>query len=272
MHRETIPFQYKNQSFSISLKYSSRKTVGVSVYPDKKIEITAPFGTSFASIQKVVERKSKWIFRQLEELEKYQTMEQKKKYTSGQTLKILGYDYMIKVIQIEDFEEERIIKEKRLIKVYVHNKAKGFYFCESSKKAAMGREQKVIGNFECDQYITQRERISLLIEDWYRNEAMIYLAQKFEQCYERIRKYNIQKPLYYLRYMKQRWGSCTSKGTILLNPECFQLPSHCIEYIITHELCHLKYRNHSKEFYNFLGTVMPNWEDNAQALDSFLQV
>ena len=240
-HSKTIPFRYKDRSFSISLKYSSRKTVGISVHPDKKIEITAPFGTPFASIQRVIERKSKWISRQLEQLEKYQTMEKVREYISGQALRLLGRDYMIRIIQVENFEEEEIKKETGLIRVYVHDR-------------------------------NQRERISLLIEDWYRNEAMIYLARKFEECYERVKKYNISKPLYYLRYMNQRWGSCTSKGTILLNPEVIQLPSHCIEYIIMHELCHLKYRNHSKEFYHFLDTVMPNWKDYSQALDSFLQV
>ena len=239
-HCKITSFQHKNKAFSVSLKFSSRKTIGICVHPDKKIEITAPFGTKFACIQRVVKRKSKWISKQLKELEKYQIMEQIKEYTGGQTIKLLGRDYMIKVIQIQDFEEEQIIKEPGLIKVYVHDR-------------------------------TQKERIHLLIENWYRNEAMIYLAQKFEQCYERIRKYNIAKPFYYLRYMERRWGSCTAKGNILLNPNIIQLPSHCIEYIIMHELCHLKYKNHSKEFYHFLDTVLPNWEDSSQALDSFLQ-
>ena len=239
-HHKKLPFQYKDKSFSISVKHSSRKTVGISVHPDKKIEITAPVGTSFALIQRVIERKSKWISSQLNQLEKYQVMEQIREYISGQTLKLLGRDYMIRLIQIEDFEEERIKKEKRLLKVYVHDR-------------------------------NQSERINLLIEDWLRNEAMIYLAQKFEECYDRVKKYNISKPLYYLRYMNRRWGSCTSKGTVLLNPDIIQLPSHCIEYIIMHELCHLKYRNHSKEFYHFFDTVMPNWKDCSQALDSFLQ-
>ena len=240
-HCKITPFQHKNKAFSVSLKYSSRKTIGICVHPDKKIEITAPFGTKFACIQRVIERKSKWIAKQLEELEKYQTMEQIKKYTGGSTVKLLGRDYMIKVIQIQDFEEEQIIKEQGLIKVYVHDQ-------------------------------NQKQRINLLVEDWYRNEAMIYLAKKFEQCYEKIRKYNIAKPFYYLRYMERRWGSCTAKGNILLNPNIIQLPSHCIEYIILHELCHLKYKNHSKEFYHFLDTVLPNWEQHSQALDSFLQI
>ena len=235
------PFQYGNQSFSVSLKYSNRKTIGIAVCLDKKIEVTAPFGTDFALIQRVVNRKSQWIVKQLKKMERYQPMEQITEYTGGQTVKILGRDYMIKIVQIPDFEEEQIIKEQKIIKVYIRDS-------------------------------NQRERVSLLIEDWLRNEAMLYIAQKFEQCYAQIKKYGIPKPLYYLRYMKRRWGSCTFKGTILLNPEIFQLPSHCIEYIIMHELCHLKQKNHSRKFYHFLSTVMPDWEERAQALDSFFQV
>jgi len=236
VHKKTIVFQYKNMS--VSLKYSKRKTLGISVNPDKTIKVTAPFGVSFSSIQRIIERKSKWISKKLEELEKYQSMEQTKEYAGGQTLKFLGLDYIIKVFQIQDFEEEQVVKDKRVVNVYVYEK----------------------------------KRVHLLIEDWYRSESMVYLAQKFDQCYKRIKKYNIPKPSYYLRCMKRRWGSCTAKGVILLNPEIIQLPSHCIEYIIMHELCHLKYRNHSKEFYHFLDTVMPNWADRSQALDSFLQV
>ena len=240
INKDVISFQHKSKSLSISIRYSSRKTMGISVHPDQRIEIIAPLGTPIASIQRVIEGKSQWIARQLEKLEKYQNIEQPKEYTNGQTLKLLGQGYMIKVIQVKDSEEEQIIKDKRLIKVYVRDRH-------------------------------QAERIHLLIEDWYRNEALVYLAQKFEQCYKKVKKYNISKPFFYLRYMKRRWGSCTSKGNILFNPEIIQLPSHCIEYIIMHELCHLKYRNHSKEFYYFLDTVMPNWKDCSQALDSFLQ-
>ena len=241
MHCKMLSIHYKNKAIPISLKYSSRKTVGICVHPDKKIEITAPSGTSFACIERVVDRKSKWIAKKLEELEKYQTMEQIKEYQNGQTLKLLGRDYLIKVIQIQDFEEEQIVKEQTCIKAYVLDRS-------------------------------QKERIHLLIEDWFRNEALVYLAQKFEQCYKRVRKYGISRPSFYLRYMKRRWGSCTAKGAILLNPEIIQLPSHCIEYIIIHELCHLKHRNHSKEFYHFLDTVMPEWEDRSQDLNSFLRV
>ena len=236
-----IIFQYKNKEISVSFKFSNRKTVGIAVQAHKKIEVTAPVGTDFAYIKRVINRKSKWIFKQLEKLEKYKMIEQKKQYAGGKTLKRLGREYMIKVIQIPDFEEENIVKEYKLVKVYVHNSS-------------------------------EKERIHLLIEDWYRNEAMVYLAKKFEQCYEKFKKYGLPKPLYYLRYMKRRWGSCTAKGNILLNPDIFQFPTHLIEYVIMHELCHLKHRDHSRKFYYFLDTVLPDWKERAKNLDSFLQV
>ena len=240
MRGKKIFFQYGKQSFSAFLRYSNRKTVGIAVCPNKKVEVTAPFGTDFASVHKVVHRKSGWIVKQLNKLERYHIMEHIKEYTGGQTLKILGRDYMIKIVQVPDFEEEQIIKEHRIIKVHIRDR-------------------------------NQKERVSLLIEDWYRNEAMLYIAQKFEQCYAQIKKYGIPRPFYYLRYMKRRWGSCTSQGNILLNPEIFQMPSHCIEYVIMHELCHLKYKIHSREFYHFLDTVLPDWKERSQAMDSCFQ-
>ena len=238
---EKIPFQYEDKDISICLKFSNRKTIGICVHPDKTVKVTSPHGTSIEKVKKVIEAKSRWIAKQLIKLEKYQIIERKREYKNGQTLKLLGQDYLIKVIQVKDFEEEQIVKEKKITRVYVYD-------------------------------ISREKRISLFIEEWYRNEALIFLAKKLEQCYQKIKKYDIPRPSFYLRYMKRRWGSCTAKGAILLNPEMIALPSHCIEYIIMHELCHLKHLNHSKEFYYFLETVMPDWEEHNQALDSYLRV
>jgi predicted metal-dependent hydrolase len=60
--------------------------------------------------------------------------------------------------------------------------------------------------------------------------------------------------------MKKRWGSCTSSGVIYLNPSLIKAPSQCIDYIITHELCHLKNPHHGKQYYSLMSRVMPDWE------------
>lgn len=241
MECEAHTFQYGKKKISYSLRYSKRKSVGISVLPSKEIEIIAPEGTTLTQVERVIDRKAKWILKQIDDLDKYQPVKKTKKYASGQTLRLLGRDYMIKVVQVREFEEEEIIKDHRSIKVYIRDRG-------------------------------QAERISLLVEDWYRNEAMVYLAQKFEECYSKIQKYGIPRPHYYLRYMQQRWGSCTPSGTIYLNPDIIQLPSHCIEYVIMHELCHLKHNDHSKEFYYFLDTLMPDWQVRSKALDSFFEL
>lgn len=240
-HSKKYTFQYGRRTFFVFLRHSHRKTIGICVDSDKKVYVTAPLGSDFAYIESVIQRKSRWICKQLQEKERYQFMEPVRIYTSGQTIRILGREYRLKTIEVPDFEEEQIIKEKGFITAYVYDKC-------------------------------NKERISFLVEDWYRNEALVYLAQKFEECYNKVKKYGLlKKPLYYLRSMRQRWASCTPKGVILFNPEVFQLPSHCIEYVIMHELCHLKYKNHSREFYYFLSTVMPEWKECSSSMDSFLQ-
>ncbi len=60
--------------------------------------------------------------------------------------------------------------------------------------------------------------------------------------------------------MRTRWGSLSDKGTVTLNIDLIRAPKECIDYVVTHELCHLKYPDHSPEFYKLLESVSPGWE------------
>jgi hypothetical protein len=109
-----------------------------------------------------------------------------------------------------------------------------------------------------------------LVEDWYREHAGPIFERRLERCYETARRLGIQRPPIRLRRMKTRWGSCTKKGEVLLNTELIKTPLHCIEYVIMHELCHLREHNHTKEFFRLLSRCMPDWERRKQRLDSFI--
>jgi predicted metal-dependent hydrolase len=78
---------------------------------------------------------------------------------------------------------------------------------------------------------------------------------------------NIPYPPLSIRQMKSRWGSCTASGPIILNLTLIQVPKDLIDYVVIHELCHLKEHNHSAAFYALLERVLPDWEDRRTRLN-----
>ena len=70
--------------------------------------------------------------------------------------------------------------------------------------------------------------------------------------------------------MENRWGSCTSNGKIIINPEIIKAPTKCIEYLIIHEMCHLIIRSHNKAFYMMLSQKMPDWKRWKNRLEEML--
>ena len=71
--------------------------------------------------------------------------------------------------------------------------------------------------------------------------------------------YNFQFKKISIRNQKTRWGSCSKAGNLNFNFKIIFLPSHISDYIVIHELCHLKEMNHSKKFWNLVEKLLPNY-------------
>jgi len=67
--------------------------------------------------------------------------------------------------------------------------------------------------------------------------------------------------------MKARWGSCSGGGRVTLNLRLMQVNTDLIDYVILHELCHLKELNHSKRFYALMTRILPDWRDKRHTLN-----
>ena len=77
---------------------------------------------------------------------------------------------------------------------------------------------------------------------------------------------NLSPSLIKIKEQKKRWGSCTSNKIIYINSRISMAPIDVIDYILVHEFCHLVHMNHSKDFYNLVGEILPKFRENERWL------
>lgn len=226
-----INFGSKKIEFQVS--YSQRKTLGITITPDMNVLVKAPVGTSIEKINEKVKKKAPWIIKQQSYFLTYYPKTPARKYISGETHLYMGRQYQLKVTPGKRNE----IKYKgRFIEVITRDKRKA----------------------------------KDLLNQWYRLRAKIRFSEIAGPVIQRFNKYNIEPENLYIQEMPTRWGSCTPKGKIILNPELIKAPKGCIEYVIIHELCHLIYPCHSKRFIDLLTKEMPDWEKWKIKLETLL--
>lgn len=115
------------------------------------------------------------------------------------------------------------------------------------------------------------QSIAVAMEQWYQFRAELLFQEHLRRCLQ------IAFPLRFdsdvklrVKPMKRRWGSCPKVGTITLNTELVKTPLHCIDYVIIHELCHLRIHDHSPAFFRMLGRCMPDWKRRKDRLESII--
>jgi len=102
---------------------------------------------------------------------------------------------------------------------------------------------------------------------WYRHQAQPYFYQRMFAISSRAWWLRGVPLDLRLRRMKRSWGTCSMSGTITLNPLLMKAPPQYIDYVIAHELCHLREHNHGPAFYRLLEKLVPNWETLRSALN-----
>ena len=103
-----------------------------------------------------------------------------------------------------------------------------------------------------------------LIERWYRREAATYLASRVEHYAPRL---GVQPSRVTVRGQRSRWGSCSGKGTVSLNWRLMMVPSALADYVVVHELCHLRHMNHSPHFWAMVSGVVPDYRQRRRCLN-----
>lgn len=216
---------FGQKTIRYGLKRSDRKTLAIDVHPDLFVTVTAPCGTSIEQVETKVRKRAAWILKQQTYFQNFLPALLPRRYVSGETHIYLGRQYRLKVTE----------------GVQECVKLKGGFIHVSGKN------------------ITPKKTAALL-NDWLLAHAKAHFHTRLELCWEKFRRYGMTIPKVRIRKMTKRWGTCTAEGAIYLNPDLIKVSSYCIDYVLTHELCHLKQADHSKAFYRLMRTVMPDWE------------
>jgi len=227
-----MKIKYGTQVIEFKLQRSSKiKNTYITVERDKGVLVKAPNYIVDSEIEFMVHQKAKWIIKKLEEVGKINDYG---KIITGSRLFYLGKSYYVELL-----EENRQFVEV----VFIHSKF------------------KIYTPFE----VSQRE-IAKAIDRFYKQKSE-------EKIKKLIKKYSDIMKLYpqYIgfRKSKTKWGSCSSRNRITFNPEVVKLSSSLIEYVVVHELSHIAYKNHSKEFWNFVRKYMSDYQSKEEALVRF---
>ncbi len=107
-----------------------------------------------------------------------------------------------------------------------------------------------------------------LIRRWYENRAREVLALRMDWLAQHVPWIKQLPPLSF-RHMRSRFGSCSSNGSITLAVELIRLPQKCVDYVILHELTHLRHMNHGPAFYAELERLLPDWKERQKMLETF---
>jgi predicted metal-dependent hydrolase len=209
-----------------------KNSVSIHVEPDGCVVMDAPVQASDAEIRFAAMKRVAWIYKRLVEVERRLKFVTPREYVSGETAYYMGRRYRLKVLKEMHDEYVRV---------------RGGYIEVGVQSYSTAKVKKVLS-------------------DWYRDRARIVLLSRLVEVSRPLRWVKDTPPIS-LRIMKVQWGSCSPRGRITLNPSLVRAPRECIDYVLLHELCHLREHNHGTKFYRLLDVHLPGWKHIKLRLD-----
>jgi predicted metal-dependent hydrolase len=209
------------ETISYLLERRSRRTVGLKITAEGLV-VHAPKRIFAFQLNQILVEKSNWILNKLHAREANHI--EKVNWTDGEHLLYLGNDIQLN-ISPENTNKKLIFDENKL-KI---NGLRGSIHAGSSKA----------------------------VIQWYKKQAMTDFSRRLEIL---AAKLGVPTPPLTLSNAQSRWGSCNSHGQVRLSWRLLQAPPHIINYVICHELAHLKQMNHSAKFYAVLESLFPNYK------------
>jgi predicted metal-dependent hydrolase len=203
---------------------SARRRLAITVHPDLQVTVVAPDGRTVEDVAERVQQRAAWIAKQLRQFERWHPLPTPRRYVAGESQLYLGRQYRLRVVR-------------------------------GPEGVSVGSGRLLV---RAPSEPTQ-PAIRRAVAAWYVERAHEVFARRLDRL-SKVAPRLTKDPLRLrVRRMPRRWGSCSRRGTVTLNPELVKAPVSCIDYVLVHELCHRIVADHSPSFFRLLAAHVPDW-------------
>lgn len=237
MKMRTLRYGERTAPYSVTETVRLTSKIRIHVHPGGDIEIEAPLEGNPSLIKAAIQKRARWIFDNLDAAREACVYALPREYVGGETHFYLGRRYRLDVKQVRGRSAVKLVG----------------------------------GKLRVTAPVTDGATIKRCLAQWYRQRAQDYFSQRLVQVAAGI-EWLDKAPRLKLMAMQYQWGSCSPSGSINVNPALIRAPRHCIDYVLTHEICHLREHNHSKRFYALLEKHFPNWVSTKAELDRLAEL
>lgn len=228
-NKKELSFNIGNISIPSKLTESRRAKHIRLIMDINGLRVIKPPRVKINEVEKLLRDKSNWIYKHYMNFQSIKAEEYNREWGSGEKILFKGNEYSIKIYTYKN-KRTFIDFDGKLFDVYVNENA------EESERKTM---------------------IENAFRNWYKKAAHESIQDRLDY-YCRI--IGLSYSTMRTKEQKTRWGSCSKKGNLNFNWKLIMSPQWVIDYVIVHEICHLRYMNHSKEYWKMVSLYVPEYK------------
>jgi predicted metal-dependent hydrolase len=221
--------------FSVVRSRRRRKTLAISLQPPDSVVVKVPFRLSRPRIREAVRSKAAWILEKQKLLNKLSPPD--REFLEGEELPYLGRRFRLVVLEREGLTSPVV--------------------------SISGGYVKILLKRTCSDEKSRRDFIRSALMRWYSGRAEKRIPARVSLY---AGKMGLPVPKVFIRAQRTRWGSCDSRDCLRFNWRLMMAPLNVLDYVVVHELCHLKHKDHAAPFWDCLQKTLPDYEARKKRL------
>lgn len=218
-----------NITYTVNRSRKRKKTISLHIGNNSEVIIAAPYFTPADEINRFVEEKQNWISKAIQKRSQALILSKEKEYVTGETFYYLGQSYPLET-RFEPLENTGVIfwDNRFFINCPANREMRKYYFIR-----------------------------------WYKKKAKEHMSARVEHL---SRELNLRHGGIRITSANQRWGSCSEDNALAFSFRLMMAPPEVIDYVIIHELMHIRQKNHSSKFWNLVVEHMPDYKTHRRWL------